>query len=58
MSAARFGSGEGHIWLDNVDCMGNEKNLVNCSLGIVGLNDCTHAEDAGVVCISELHTPG
>ena len=47
-----FGSGTGHILLDNVRCSGNETRLQDCLLGIIGVHDCDHTEDAGVVCMS------
>lgn len=49
---ARFGSGYGEIWLDEVTCSGNEASIMDCRLGIdrIGDHDCGHHEDAGVVC--------
>ena len=47
-----FGSGTGRILLDNVRCSGNETRLQDCWFGIIGVHDCDHFEDAGVVCMS------
>ena len=48
-----FGKGTGHIWLDDIKCVGTEISLDFCNMHGLGRSDCIHSEDAGVVCISE-----
>ena len=50
LSQATFGEGTGRIWLDNVQCTGSERMLMNCIASSNGINNCTHAQDAGVMC--------
>ncbi len=49
-----FTDGTGSIWLDDVECSGDEARLVNCNALPIEQHNCGHTEDAGVNCISEL----
>ena len=51
--SAFYGQGRGRIWLDNVECVGTERTIGNCShRGWGTLYYCDHSEDAGVKCVS------
>ena len=50
---AFFGSGFGRIHLDNLDCVGNEEALINCSHTGIREHNCAHSEDAGAICIGQ-----
>ncbi|CAJ1087120.1 deleted in malignant brain tumors 1 protein-like [Xyrichtys novacula] len=47
---AHFGEGTGPIWLDNVQCTGNQSSVFHCEHSEFGEHNCEHDEDAGVVC--------
>ncbi|XP_066428619.1 scavenger receptor cysteine-rich type 1 protein M130-like [Eleutherodactylus coqui] len=52
-TGAYHGRGIGEIWLDDVQCGGNETHIQDCPANQFGDHDCGHKEDAGVIC-SEL----
>ena len=47
---AFFGQGSGSIVLDNVRCTGSEPTLLTCRSNPIGINNCDHSEDVGVIC--------
>ena len=47
---ATFGVGLGPIFLDEVGCTGSEISLLECSHIGISNHDCSHFEDAGVLC--------
>ncbi|XP_026174460.1 scavenger receptor cysteine-rich type 1 protein M130-like [Mastacembelus armatus] len=56
-TSAHFGRGGGPIWLDNVQCTGQEPALTHCTHPGFGENNCGHGEDASVICLGALQKP-
>ena len=50
MFSAAFGEGTGQIWLDDMQCKGEETSISHCAHLGWGVHNCRHYEDAGVVC--------
>ena len=50
---ADFGEGEGLIFLDNVNCQGSERFLNECASNELGVHNCGHHKDAGVICVGK-----
>lgn len=48
-----YGPGKGTIWLDSLNCLGNESSIHDCQHDGWGVSDCTHEEDVGVDCEDE-----
>ncbi|XP_016412860.1 antigen WC1.1-like [Sinocyclocheilus rhinocerous] len=45
-----FGAGEGVVWLNRVECRGNEIHLWDCPLSLKNHTDCSRKEHAGLTC--------
>ena len=47
---AYFGRGSGSVLMANISCSGTERHLFDCAFETPGVEQCTHAMDAGVIC--------
>ena len=47
---AAFGRGTGHIWLEDVHCVGDEIAISDCYHKGWNVHNCGHYRDVGVVC--------
>jgi len=52
VGSAYFGEGSGSILLHNVTCSGYESTLLSCNHGLGSSENCSHSQDAGVICSS------
>lgn len=50
------GPDNARIWLDNLECSGEEDSLWNCGGNAWGDNNCGHSEDVGIVCAGDYAT--
>ena len=48
---AYYGEGSGPVYIDTIDCRGNESNLTDCTY--TTSSTCSHSQDAGVQCRAE-----
>ena len=55
---AYFGEGTGQIWMNQVDCVGNEPSLLSCRHNTSRDRSCSHKQDAGVRCKLSLRSEG
>lgn len=51
-----FGEGTGPIWLDNLNCEGQENSILECEHNPWGDNNCRHSEDIAINCGAEPFT--
>ena len=54
-SRSAFGDDHGYVWMDNVECNGDEMRLIDCRYRPWEENDCGPHEAAGVVCDNGKH---
>ena len=47
---SHFGSGQGAMWMDDVECNGSERRLDECHHSGWGVHNCDVDEEAGVAC--------
>ena len=55
ITSTYYGRGTGKIWLDDVECTGNETSLGNCEHEGWGDHNCGHREDIGIQCAPGIH---
>ena len=51
---AYFGQGTGAVALEEVACTGSETSLLSCPSNTIFQTDCSHSNDAGVICQGNL----
>ncbi|XP_072123038.1 scavenger receptor cysteine-rich type 1 protein M130-like [Mobula birostris] len=49
-----FGEGNGPMWKDNYDCLGNESKIADCPVSAWGQVSCSRGNEAGLICTDEL----
>ncbi|XP_062576045.1 deleted in malignant brain tumors 1 protein-like isoform X2 [Saccostrea cucullata] len=50
VNSSVFGPGNEYIWLDGINCNGNEGSLLQCTDSVTGSNECNSGRIVGVVC--------
>ncbi len=51
-----FGAGKGAVWMNRVECSGNEIHLWDCPLSLKKHTDCSQKEHAGLTCEGQRET--
>ncbi|XP_067321128.1 scavenger receptor cysteine-rich type 1 protein M130-like [Anolis sagrei] len=53
LGGAHYGQGSGPIWMENINCTGEEASLKECQKGSWGEQNCSHSQDASVECSAD-----
>ena len=53
VSQAHFGRGSGSIFMDDLNCIGNEMSIFDCPFGGWSRHNCDHYKDAAVYCTND-----
>uniref|UniRef100_A0A8C2EAL5 SRCR domain-containing protein n=1 Tax=Cyprinus carpio TaxID=7962 RepID=A0A8C2EAL5_CYPCA len=54
LGAAAFGKGDTQMWTQEIQCRGNESHIRHCSLSTSPKINCTHDNDIGLICYTDL----
>nr|XP_033817435.1 deleted in malignant brain tumors 1 protein-like [Geotrypetes seraphini] len=54
---AQFEQGTVPMWLSDIDCIGTETNITSCLASTGNKQNCSHSEDASVVCSGNMPKP-
>ena len=49
--SSHYGQGTGPIWINGVECLGNESDLFACAHNKISNHSCEHDQDASVECL-------
>ncbi|XP_062867456.1 scavenger receptor cysteine-rich type 1 protein M130-like [Trichomycterus rosablanca] len=50
LGAAAFGRGEGQVWTEELQCIGNESTVYSCLRSSTQKHNCSHSSDVGLIC--------
>ncbi|KAL6460101.1 hypothetical protein MHYP_G00318600 [Metynnis hypsauchen] len=56
LGAAAFGRGEGQVWSEELQCRGNESQIHFCPKSSSLKHNCTHDNNAGLICASKKYS--
>jgi len=53
----KYGPGTGQIWMDNIECQGDETSLTACEHNGWASENCDHSEDVSIACYGSAGKP-
>lgn len=54
MKSGFFEDGLGMVWLEKLECVGNESSILDCTRGKAAYSSCRHTSDVSVICPGRL----